>query len=64
MMGKHDVMLWGVVMGLPTASFETRMGHASITKAKKQADDALLVSSINLVMSSGFEASVCVLNDV
>ena len=32
MIGKHDVVLWGVVMGQATASFETRMGHASIAK--------------------------------
>ncbi|CAE7854288.1 unnamed protein product, partial [Symbiodinium necroappetens] len=38
MIGKHDVVLWGVVMGQATASFETRMGHASIAKVTKQAE--------------------------
>ena len=40
LVGKHDSMLWSVVMGLPTGSFETRMQHASILKARKAADDA------------------------
>ena len=58
MIGKHDVTLWSVVMGQPTASFETRMGHASILKVAKAADEAFLDFNFCVLLSLGNVLSI------